>query len=165
MLLLKKVIVDFMIMELLIQAWFSGSIKQMRASCNLHSFLNFISLKNFGENKKNVFVIEKNEAGKYFFIKQGADKRNEPRKISLLFVDESFMLDKADLSDELMTEIELEETSEPMSERLLEIFDNFVAKKRKSIKKKPNIKLIVRSEKPDILEGERDEGEGEEGEE
>ena len=72
------------------------------------------------------------------------------------------MLDKADLSDELMSEIELEETSEPMSERLLEIFDNFVAKKRKPNKKKPKIKLIVRSEKPDILEGEGDEGEGEE---
>ena len=103
-----------------------------------------ISLKKFGENKKKVLLLKKNEEGKYFYIKQGAIKRDEPRLTSLLYVDESFMLDKTDLSEELLQEIEVEERSEEFPERLNNILQNF---KSVNFKRKKKVKLIIEDTK------------------
>ena len=103
-----------------------------------------ISLKRFGENKKKVLLLQKNDEGKYFYIKQGAVKRDEPRLTSLLYLDESFMLDKTDLSEELLQEIELEERSEEFPERLNNILQDF---KSVNFKRKKKVKLIIEDTK------------------
>ena len=100
----------------------------------------FISLKNFRENNENILLLEKNPDEKYYFVKQGADKRNEPRKISLLFQDEEYLIGKDSIKKDLLDKLELEERAEKLPDRITEFFDTYVPLKRKPAKKK---KLVI----------------------
>ena len=101
-----------------------------------------ISLKVFGENKKKILLLEKNSAGRYFYMKQGAVKRNHPRMVSLLVVDETYTLEKTALSDDFLQKLEMEERevdNEKYSDRLTDIISGY-----KSINFKRKKILIVK---------------------
>ena len=101
-----------------------------------------ISLKVFGENKKKILILEKNSSGRYFYVKQGAVKRNQPRMVSLLFVDETYTLEKSVLSDEFLQQLEMEEReldNDNYFDRLTDIITGY-----KSINFKRKKKLIIK---------------------
>ena len=100
-----------------------------------------ISLKEYRmNNSKNIFMLNTSEKGNYYFIKQGAVKKNRPQQMSILFTDDTFVINKRFLKPDLLNEVELEEVKFDLIERLIESLDTYQPKPKKKTKK---IKLNV----------------------
>ena len=116
------------------------------------------SLKVFGENKKKILLLEKNSDGRYFYVKQGAVKRNNPRMVSLLYIDEPYTLEKSNLSDEFLQKLETEERevdNDKYSDRLTDIITSYKSinfKRKKNLIIKPRVDDETRADETRIDE-------------
>ena len=78
-------------------------------------------------------------------MKQGAVRRNQPRMVSLLVIDDTYTLDKKALSDEFLQKLEIEENNidnDKYYERLTDIISGYKSinfKRKKILIIKPKV--------------------------